>query len=51
MLYHLKNSMFIIYNQVVKPSMLVKAEDVRGWVKARMWFNINNIYQYITINP
>lgn len=39
-LYHLKNSMFIIYNQVVKPSTLGKAEDVRGWVKARMWFNM-----------
>lgn len=39
-LHHLKNSMFIIYNQVVKPSTLGKAEDVRGWVKARMWFNM-----------
>lgn len=25
---------------VVKPSTLGKAEDVRGWVKARMWFNM-----------
>lgn len=26
--------------KVVKPSTLSKAEDVRGWVKARMWFNM-----------
>lgn len=32
--------MFILKNQIVKPSTLSKSEHARGWVKGRMWFNM-----------